>query len=102
MAVGGGFVYAVTPSSVFGLSPATGAALWTTPLEGSPGAPPALAGKWLLVPAGDAGLRWLEAATGRPLRQFEPGTGVLASPGVGSGRVYVLSNGGDLFALDLR
>ena len=101
VAVGGGLVYAVTPSNVYGLTPATGAALWTTPLEGSPGAPPALAGKWLLVPAGEGGLRWLEPATGRPLRQFEPGTGVLAGPGVGPSRVYVLSNGGDLFALDL-
>ncbi len=101
VAVGAGFVYAVTPGNVYGLSPATGAMLWTTPLDGAPGAAPALAGKWLLVPAGDSGLRWLEAATGRPLRHFQPGTGVLSAPGVGAGRVYVLSNGGDLFALDL-
>jgi outer membrane protein assembly factor BamB len=99
--VGGGFVFAVTPTAVVALSPVTGAALWSTPIEGSPGATPTLAGKWLLVPAGAGGLRWLEAATGRPLRHFDPGTGVLAAPGVGAGRVYVLSNGGDLFALDL-
>jgi outer membrane protein assembly factor BamB len=99
--VGGGFVFAVTSTSVVALAPLNGAQLWTTPLDGSPGATPALAGKWLLVPAGSGGLRWLEAATGRPLRRFEPGTGVLAGPGVGAGRVYVLSNGGDLFALDL-
>jgi outer membrane protein assembly factor BamB len=98
---GGGFVFAVTPASVVALAPASGAVLWTTPLEGSPGGTPAVAGKWLLVPAGPGGLRWLEAASGRPLRHFDPGTGILASPGVGAGRVYVLSNGGDLFALDL-
>ena len=98
---GGGTVFAVTPTSVVALSPVNGAALWTTPLQGSVGADPALAGKWLLVPEGPGGLRWLEAATGRPLRHFDPGTGVLAQPGVGAGRVYVLSNGGDLFALDL-
>jgi outer membrane protein assembly factor BamB len=98
---GAGFVFAVTPASVLGLSPVSGAVLWTTPLDGAPGAAPSLAGKWLLVPAGSGGLRWLEAATGRPLRHFDPGTGVLAAPGLGAGRVYVLSNGGDLFALDL-
>jgi outer membrane protein assembly factor BamB len=99
--VGGGLVLAVTATSVVALTPSTGAALWTTPLDGAPGATPSIAGRWLLVPAGTGGLRWLEAATGRRLRQFEPGTGVLAAPGVGPGRVYVLSNGGSLFALDL-
>jgi outer membrane protein assembly factor BamB len=98
--VGGGLVFAVTSSSVVALSPA-GTAAWTTPLEGAPGAAPVLVGKWLLVPAGAGGLRWLEAASGRRLRHFDPGTGVLAAPGVAAGRVYVLSNGSDLFALDL-
>ena len=99
--VGGGTIFAVTTANVVALAPSNGIALWTAPLQGSPGGEPALAGKWLVVPAGPAGLRWLEAATGRPLRHFDPGTGVLADPGVGAGRVYVLSNGGDLFALDL-
>lgn len=101
VAVGAGSVFAVTASSILALAPASGAVLWTAPLDGSPGGTPAMAGKWLVVPAGSGGLRWLEAATGRTLRRFEPGTGVLAAPGVGGGRVYVLSNGGDLFALDL-
>jgi outer membrane protein assembly factor BamB len=98
---GAGAVFAVTAASVVALSPASGAVLWTTSLDGSPGATPALAGKWLLVPAGDGGLRWLEPASGRPLRAFDPGTGILAAPGVAEGRIYVLSNGGVLFALDL-
>jgi outer membrane protein assembly factor BamB len=101
VSLAGGLVVAVTAGSVHGLSPADGSVLWTTPLGGSPGGPPALAGKWLLVPAGAGGLRWLEAATGRPLRSFQPGTGILGAPAVSSGRVYVLTNGGDLFALDL-
>jgi outer membrane protein assembly factor BamB len=92
----------VTPASVIALSPATGAPIWTTALSGSPSAAPVLAGKWLLVPAGSGGLRWLEAATGRPLRDFDPGSGISASPGVSQGRVYVISNGGALYALDLR
>jgi outer membrane protein assembly factor BamB len=101
VALAGGLVVAVTSTSVHGLSPVDGSVVWTTPLGGSPGGAPALAGKWLLVPAGAGGLRWIEASTGRLLRSFEPGTGILGSPAVASGRVYVLTNGGDLFALDL-
>jgi len=101
VALAAGLVVAVTPTSVHGLSPSDGAAIWTTPLGGSPGGTPVVAGKWVLVPAGAGGLRWLEASTGRLLRVFEPGTGVSGSPGLANGRVYVLSNAGDLFALDL-
>jgi hypothetical protein len=36
------------------------------------------------------------------LRVFDPGTGVSGPAGVHGGRVYVLSNGGDLYALDLE
>ncbi len=101
LALAAGLVVAVTSSSVVGLSRTDGGAIWTAPLGGAPAGAPALAGNWVLVPAGSGGLRWLEASTGRLLRVFEPGTGVSASPGVAPGRVYVLSNGGDLFALDL-
>src|SRR6266540_3926279 len=104
VALADGVVVAVTAASVVGLSPVNGTPLWTTPLGGSPAGAPVAAGKtgkWLLVPAGDGGLRWLEAATGRMLRVFEPGTGVSSAPAVAGGRVYVVSNGGDLFALDL-
>src|SRR5512138_2325545 len=99
--VDGGLVVAVTATSVQAFSLANGAAAWTTPLHGSPQGAPVAAGKWLLVPSGDQGLRWLEAATGRPLRVFDPGSGASGSPAVLGGRVYVLSNGGDLYALDL-
>jgi outer membrane protein assembly factor BamB len=101
LALAGGLVVAVTPSAILGLAPSDGGAIWKAPIAGAPAAEPALAGKWLLVPTGRGGLRWLEASTGRLLRTFEPGSGVSASPGVHDGRVYVLSNGGDLFALDL-
>ncbi len=101
VAVAPGLVVAVTPGNVYGLSPGDGAALWTAPLGGAPAGPPALAGKWLLVPAGAGGLRWIEAASGRTLRVFDPGSGVSGAPGSARGRVYVLSNAGDLFALDL-
>jgi outer membrane protein assembly factor BamB len=97
----GGLVVAVGTGGVFALSSADGGAVWSSPLAGNPVAEPVLAGKWLLVAAGDGGLRWFEAASGRVLRVFDPGTGVSSPPAVLNGRVYVLSNRGGLFALDL-
>ncbi len=99
--VAGGLVVAVTPTNVVGLSVADGAVTWTTPLDGSPAGSPVAIGKWLLVPSGENGLRWLDVATGRTLRVFDPGSGVSGSPAILGGRVYVLSNAGDLYALDL-
>ena len=98
-----GLVVAVTATSVQGLSTANGSALWTTSLGpgGVPAGPPATMGKWILVPAGPGGLRWIEAASGRTLRVFDPGTGVSGPPALSGRRLYVLSNGGALFALDL-
>ena len=102
LALAEGLVVVVTPASVHGLAPADGASVWTTPLGGgAPAGAPVVAGPWMLVPADGGGLRWLEAASGRTLRVFDPGTGVSGSPAVAGARVYVLSNGGDLLALDL-
>jgi outer membrane protein assembly factor BamB len=101
LATADGLVVAVTTSSVHGISTTDGAIVWTAPLAGTPAAAPAVGGKWVLVPAGTGGLRWIEAASGRTLRVFDPGTGVSGTPAVAGARVYVLSNGGDLVALDL-
>jgi outer membrane protein assembly factor BamB len=103
LAVAGGLVVAVTASNVQGLSTTTGAAVWTASLGpgGAPAGAPAAAGKWILVPAGAGGLRWIEIASGRTLRVFDPGTGVSGPPALQGRRLYVLSNGGALFALDL-
>lgn len=102
LVVGGGMVVAVTTTSVFGLARDSGRALWTTALAGAPGAAgPIFAGSWILVPAGKGGLQFLEPASGRVMRVLDPGSGVDAAPGVLGGRVYVLSNRGQLFALDL-
>jgi len=102
VAVGSGVVVAVTPTQIEALSPVDGNPIWTTPLDGTAAGEPVIAGKWLLVPAGTSGLRFLELASGRRLRVLQPGTGVTASPAVNGSRAYVLSNGGDLLALDLR
>ncbi len=101
LALAAGLVVAVTPTTVLALSQNDGSVVWTAPLEGVPESEPVAAGPWLLVPAGSGGLRWIEAASGRVMRVFDPGTGVSGSPASAGTRVYVLSNGGDLFALDI-
>jgi outer membrane protein assembly factor BamB len=102
VALAPGAVIAVTGKSVMALSPVDGKALWTVPLSGTPSGEPRVAGRWLLVPAAEGGLRFLELAAGRTIRVLDPGSGVSASPGLAPGQIYVLSNAGRLLALDLR
>ena len=102
VAVAPGAIVAVSTKSVVALSPVDGHQLWSVPLEGSPGGEPRVAGRWLLVPAGPGGLRFLELASGRVVRVLDPGTGVLASPALAGQRAWVLSNGGRLLSLELR
>jgi outer membrane protein assembly factor BamB len=100
LALGHGLLVAVTTTQVVGLSPAEGTVRWTVPLEGTPSGDPAVLGNVAAVPNGK-GLLWIDVARGRLVRVFDPGTGVSAAAAVHGDRVYVLSNGGDLFALDL-
>ena len=100
--VGKGLVVGESATQLVGLSPATGAPVWTVPLKGAPGAAPVFAGRWLLVPAMDGGLHFVEPGTGRTLRTFDGGSGVAGEPAVDGSRIYVLSNGGYLYALDLQ
>ncbi len=97
----GNTLYAVTLTQVIALAPRDGTQIWAVPLQGVPAGPPALAGKWLLVP-NTAGLLFLDPASGQLLRYFDPGTGVSAPPTASGSRLYVVSNGGELLALDLR
>ncbi|HET6437487.1 MAG TPA: PQQ-binding-like beta-propeller repeat protein [Anaeromyxobacter sp.] len=99
---GPGVLFAESATQLFGISSTTGQPLWRAPLGGSPGAPPVLAGRWLLVPAQSGGLRFVDPANGQAIRSFDGGTGVSGEPAVVGGRAYVLSNGGILYALDLQ
>jgi outer membrane protein assembly factor BamB len=95
-----GVLVVVTNTQVVGLAAADGTARWTLPLDGAPTGEPALLGGRAAVPNGK-GLLFIDVDRGRLLRVFDPGTGVSAPPAGRAARVYVLSNGGDLFALDL-
>lgn len=98
-----GALIAVTTKSVLALAPADGKVLWTAPMVGTPGAEPRVVGdRWLLLPAGQGGLRFLELASGRVVRVLDPGTGVSAAPALAGRHAWVLSNGGRLFSLDLQ
>jgi outer membrane protein assembly factor BamB len=99
--VAGDSVVAVTTTQVIGLSRAEGQVLWTTPLEGEPAGTPVVLGDRVLVPSVKV-LAAYDAKSGKRLLTFDPGTGVSASPAVREKRVYVLSNGGTLVAVDIR
>jgi outer membrane protein assembly factor BamB len=65
--------------------------------------PPVVLGQYLVFTGSRAGLFVVDRATGALLETFNPGRGICGGPtiDVASGRLYVLSNGGALYALDL-
>jgi outer membrane protein assembly factor BamB len=97
-----GAVLTVTGSEVLSLSGTDGKVNWRAPLQGAASGAPRVAGRWLLVPADEGGLRIYEAASGRLLRVLDPGSGFSSTPGIHDHRVYALSNAGTLLALDLE
>jgi outer membrane protein assembly factor BamB len=92
-------LFAVTASGIIALAPGDGRQIWSTPLRSAVGEPVIVADR-VLVPSA-AGLAWLDVATGRLLRTLDPGSGVSARAAVQGKRVYVISNRGELVALDL-
>ncbi len=100
LATGAGVLIGVSTTQVLGISPQDGKLRWSLPLGGVPWGDPVLAGGLALVPNTKA-LLWIDPVGGRVVRSFDPGTGVSAAPARVGHRVYVLSNVGDLIALDL-
>jgi outer membrane protein assembly factor BamB len=83
LAVARDLLVVVTATQVLGVSSAGGRTTWAVPLDGAAVADPVFAGR--LVAVGNS----------------DPGTGVSAAPAALGRRVYLLSNGGALLALDL-
>jgi outer membrane protein assembly factor BamB len=65
--------------------------------------PPVVVGRTLVFSGSRAGLFVVDRETGDLLELFNPGQGICASPTIdlATRRIYVLSNGGTLYALDL-
>jgi hypothetical protein len=64
---------------------------------------PLVLGRYLVFSGSRAGLFIVDRSTGELLELFNPGQGVCAAPTIdlAARRLYVLSNGGSLYALDL-
>ena len=65
--------------------------------------PPTVLGGYLLFSGSRAGLFVVDRESGELVELFNPGQGICAAPTLdpGSRRLYVLSNGGTLYALDI-
>ncbi len=99
LAMARGTLVGVTTSSVIGLSPLTGKVFWTSPLGGSPEGVPVPTGRYVLVPAGAGGLRFVDVAGGQLAARLDRGGGVDAPPAIGAGAAYVMTNDGELLAI---
>ena len=97
----GDLLVVVTTREVVGLDARTGKQLWKTAHDGSPLADPAIVKGLVLVPIGK-GLMVLDRRNGRQIRFFSRGSGGTATPAVLGRRVYLLSNAGELIAVDLN
>ncbi len=98
-----GYVAAVTTEKVLFLTGKDGKELWSLPLQGAPTGNPMALGRGLgllLVPNGQ-GLLLIDARGARTLRNFTRGEGASSSPVVLDRRLYLLSNGGELVAVEL-
>jgi outer membrane protein assembly factor BamB len=91
----------VTTTEVVGFDARSGKQLWATPLDGMPLADPVIVKGLVLVPNGK-GLLVLDRRTGKKVRFFTRGSGATGSPAVLGKRLYLLSNAGELIAVDLR
>jgi outer membrane protein assembly factor BamB len=97
----GDILYVVSTTHVHALSPRDGSERWKTPLEGVPFGEPVVV-KGLFAVPNSRGLLILDARSGKKLRLLTRGSGATGAPAVLGNRVYVLSNAGELVAVDLK
>jgi outer membrane protein assembly factor BamB len=76
--------------------------LWRQGLrQGGDPAAPLIQGPYLFLSLSDRGLMVVDRATGRLYQSFDPGPGISSPPTVAGERLYLLSNGGILYAMTL-
>ncbi len=97
----GNVVYASGDARVIGVEASTGKVLWTTKLGERAGLQPALAAGWLLVPTGQS-LLFIDPSSGKIRLSFDPGKGITATPEVHGLDVYVLSNLGFVYSMEMN
>ncbi len=77
-----------------------GRTVWSLELKGRAGRMPSLVQGLLIVPV-DASLVFVDPATGHSKLAWDPGQGVSAAPRAIGSRLYVLSNNGALYSMQL-
>jgi outer membrane protein assembly factor BamB len=102
VAVDSGHVYFAAAEEGLFCVDRRGHLLWRQGLRkgGDPSAP-LLYGDLLFLSLSDRGLMIVDRDSGRLLQSFDPGPGVSSQPAVVGDRLYVLSNGGVLYAMSL-
>jgi len=97
----GDVLVVVTTKDVYAFDARTGSQRWKSPHEGNPLADPVVTRGLVLVPVGK-GLLILDRKNGKKLRFFTRGSGVSGSPAILGKRLYLMSNTGELIAVDLQ
>jgi outer membrane protein assembly factor BamB len=97
----GEVIFASGDARVIGVLASSGKVLWTTSLGERAGLQPALAAGWLIVPTGRS-LLFLDPASGIIRLSFDPGKGITATPEVHGTNVFLLSNLGFVYALEMN
>jgi outer membrane protein assembly factor BamB len=97
----GPVLFASGDQEVSAVSEETGRPIWSRDLGNRAADAPVLAHGLLIIPTGQ-GLVFLDAASGKVRRFWNPGKGVTASPLFDRSHLYVLSNLGYLYAMRLN
>ncbi len=80
-----------------------GHVLWRQGLAkaGDP-ARPVIDGDYLFLSTSEYGLYIIDKRDGTLLQSFDPGPGISARPAIANDKLYVMSNGGILYAMNIR
>jgi outer membrane protein assembly factor BamB len=97
----GEVVFASGDARVIAVLASSGKVLWTTSLGERAGLQPALAAGWLMVPTGKS-LLFIDPASGVIRISFDPGRGITATPEVHGTNVFLLSNLGFVYSLEMN